>query len=121
MTRTNPKSEGAARRSAAASGVSLPLDASVAAIVADLEGHDFTGLCRQWRNHLGGEAPSHLPRWLLLRVLAHRLQTAAFGDIDKSVRRIIRGGGDPGACAPFHRPLPPTGGGGRAEAGAVLR
>jgi hypothetical protein len=43
MTRTKPKSERAARRSAEASGVSLPLDASVAAIVASFEGHDLTG------------------------------------------------------------------------------
>ena len=32
----------------------------------------------QWRAHLGGEAPAHLPRWLLMRVLAYRdgLRTA---------------------------------------------
>src|SRR5260370_24123264 len=120
MTRTNPKSEGAARRSAAASGVSLPLDASVAAIVADLEGHDFTGLCRQWRNHRGGEAPSHLPRWLLLRVLAHRLQTAAFGDIDKSVRRSIRGESDLGEGARSDRRAPQTREGVGLKTGALL-
>jgi DUF2924 family protein len=120
MTRTKPKSEGAARRSAAASGASLPLDASVTAIVTDLEGHDFTGLCRQWRNHLGGEAPSHLPRWLLLRVLAHRLQTAAFGDIDKSARRIIRDESDHGAGAPFDRRAPQTREGVGLKTGALL-
>ena len=45
---------------------SLSRDASILSIVADLEGRDFDGLRRQWRAHLGGEAPAHLPRWLLL-------------------------------------------------------
>jgi hypothetical protein len=33
---------------------------------------------------LGGEAPAHLSRWLLMKVLAYRLQSDAFGDIDKN-------------------------------------
>jgi hypothetical protein len=37
---------------------SLPLDASVFSIVAGLEGHDLNGLRRQWRAHLGGDAPA---------------------------------------------------------------
>jgi hypothetical protein len=48
------------------SGASLPLDASLLSIVANLEGLDLGGLRRQWRTHLGGEAPAHLPRWLLM-------------------------------------------------------
>ena len=51
-------------------GASLPRDVSVFSIVADLEGRDLDGLRRQWRAHLGGEAPAHLPRWLLMRVRA---------------------------------------------------
>ena len=41
---------------AATPDASLPLDASVLSIVADLEGLDLNGLRRQWRAHLGGEA-----------------------------------------------------------------
>ena len=67
------------------------LDASLPRVLADLEGLGIEGLRRQWRNHLGGEAPTHLPRWLFLSVLGHRLQTAAFGDIDKATRRMISG------------------------------
>ena len=59
----------------------LFLDASLPRILADLEGLGVESLHQQWRNHLGGEAPVHLPRWLFLGVLGHRLQTAAFGDI----------------------------------------
>ena len=44
---------------------------------------DYAALLR-----LGGQAPSHLPRWLLLRLLAHRLQTQALGDLDRSVRKM---------------------------------
>jgi len=44
----------------------------------------------QWRNHLGGAAPPHLPRWLLLRLLAYRLQVAALGDLDKATLRTLR-------------------------------
>jgi hypothetical protein len=84
----------------------LSTDASLAAVLAGLEGLEVEGLRRQWRNHLGGEAPAHLPRWLLVKVLSHRLQVAAFGDLDKSVRRLLRdeadGEGNRNA-APFDR------------------
>ena len=71
MGRAEAKSGQAAKRPmAATSGASLPRDVSVLSIVADLEGRDLNGLRRQWRAHLGGEAPAHLPRWLLMRVLA---------------------------------------------------
>jgi hypothetical protein len=65
-------------------------DASLPALLAALEGLELDGLGRQWRNHLGGEAPAHLPRWLLLKLLGHRLQVAAFGDLDNSLRRLLR-------------------------------
>jgi hypothetical protein len=58
--------QAAKRPTPATPGASLPLDASVFSIVSDLEGHDLNGLRRQWRAHLGGEPPAHLPRWLLI-------------------------------------------------------
>jgi hypothetical protein len=63
-----------------------PLEDLVAALV-DLE---VNGLRLQWRNHLGGTPPAHLPRWLLLRVLAYRIQAAALGGLDKATLRIVR-------------------------------
>src|SRR3984957_19937188 len=84
----------------------LSADASLAAVLAGLEGLELEGLRRQWRNHLGGEAPAHLPRWLFVKVLGHRLQVAAFGDLDKSVRRLLRDEADGGrsqSTAPFDR------------------
>ena len=96
------------------------LDASVLSIIANLEGHDLNGLRRQWRAHLGGEAPAHLPRWLLMKVLAYRLQSNAFGDFDKSIRRILRSGKEDGVGAPFDRRAPQTRQGLGLKAGALL-
>jgi hypothetical protein len=105
---------------AATSGASLPLDASVLSIVANLEGLDLDGLRRQWRARLGGEPPAHLSRWLLMKVLAYRLQSDAFGDLDKSIRRILRSGKEDGVGAPFDRRLPQTREGLGLRAGALL-
>jgi hypothetical protein len=86
-----PERFGLGKHPASASpDVLLSADASLPAVLAGLEGLELEGLRRQWRNHLGGEAPAHLPRWLLVKVLCHRLQVAAFGDLDKSVRRLLR-------------------------------
>jgi DUF2924 family protein len=101
-------------------GASPPLDTSVLSIVANLEGLDLNGLRRQWRAHLGGEPPAHLPRWLLMRGLAYRLQSDAFGDLDNSIRRILRSGRDDGVGAPFDRRAPQTREGLGLKAGALL-
>ena len=85
-----------------------------------LEGRDLDGLRRQWRAHLGGEAPTHLPRWLLMRVLAYRLQSNAFGDLDKSIRRNLRSEKDDGVGVPFDRRAPQTRQGVALKAGALL-
>jgi hypothetical protein len=105
---------------AAALAAALPLDASVLSIVANLEGLDLNGLRRQWRAHLGGEAPAHLSRWLLIKVVAYRLQSDAFGDLDKSIRRILRPGKEDGVGAPFDRRAPQTREGLGLKAGALL-
>src|SRR5208283_2805493 len=121
MGRTEAESGQAAKRPMAAmSGASLPRDVSVFSIVADLEGRDLDGLRRQWRAHLGGEAPAHLPRWLLMRVLAYRLQSDAFGGLDKSIQRILRSEKDDDAVAPFDRRAPQTREGVGLKAGALL-
>jgi hypothetical protein len=98
---------------------SLPPDASVLSIVAGLEGYDLNGLRRQWRAHLGGEPPAHLPRWLLMRVLAYRLQADAFGGLEKSIQRTLRSDKDRGAM-PFDRRAPQTRDGVGLKVGALL-
>ena len=107
MGRAKAKSGLVAKRPmAATSGASLPRDVFVFSIVADLEGRDLDGLRRQWRAHWGGEAPAHLPRWLLTRVLAYRLQSDAFGDLDKSIRRNLRSEKEDGAGVRFDSRAP---------------
>jgi hypothetical protein len=96
---------------------SLPLDASVFSIVAGLEGHDLNGLHRHWRAHLGGEPPAHLQRWLLMRVLAYRLQADALGGLDKSIERKLSSKKE-GAAVPFDRRAPQTRDGVGLKAGA---
>jgi hypothetical protein len=111
---------GAKRLAAARSDASPPRDASVLSIAADLEGHDLNGLRRHWRAHLGGEPPTHLPRWLLMRVLAYRLQSDAFGGLEKSIQRMLRSEKDDDAAAPFDRRAPQTPEGVGLKAGAQL-
>jgi hypothetical protein len=99
---------------------SAPLDASALSIVAGLESHDLNGLRRQWRIHLGGEPTAHLERWLLMRVLAYRLQSDAFGGLDKSIERALRSNKDGDASDPFDRRAPQTRDGVGLKAGALL-
>jgi Protein of unknown function (DUF2924) len=99
---------------------SPPLHTSALSIAAGLDGHDLNGLRRQWRGHLGGEPPIHLPRWLLTRVLAYRLQANAFGGLDKSNQRMLRSKGDVDSCIPFDRRSPQTRDGVGLKAGTLL-
>ena len=59
-------------------------------MIAALVQLDANGLCLQWRNHLGGTPPAHLPRWLLMKILAYRIQAAASGGLDKETLRVLR-------------------------------
>jgi len=121
MTRARESSGRPGKRPiVAAPAASLPLGASLPSIVANLEGLDLNGLRRQWRAHLGGEAPAHLSRWLLMKVLAYRLQSDTFGDLDKSIRRILRSGEEDGAGSPFDRRAPHTREGLGLKTGALL-
>ena len=121
MTRARTSSGRPAKRPMAPTpGASLSLDASLLSIVANLGGHDLNGLRGQWRAHLGGEPPAHLARWLLMKLLAYRLQADAFGDLDKSIRRILRAGKEDGVGAPFDRREPQTREGVGLKAGALL-
>jgi hypothetical protein len=87
----------AMRRPSGGAGAASPLltprsdtAGSVEDVIAGLADLDAKGLRLQWRNHLGGSPPAHLPRWLLLRVLAYQFQVAALGGPDKATLRVIR-------------------------------
>jgi hypothetical protein len=93
------------------------------AFIGSLADLDAGQLRLQWRNHLGGTPPAHLPRWLLARVLAQRVQIAAFRGFDKATLRVIRqsnGGGDDSDSRPFVPRNPTTKQGIGLKAGALL-
>jgi hypothetical protein len=73
---------------------------------------------------LGGSAPAHLPRWLLLRVLAYRIQVAALGNLDKATQRLLRSSKGEGGLAspgvPFETRRPATREGISLKLGALL-
>jgi hypothetical protein len=61
--------------------------------VAVLAALDLTGLRLQWRNVFGGSAPAHLPKLLLSRILAYRVQADAIGDLPDALLRTLAGFG----------------------------
>ncbi len=110
--------EGRLRPTPRPNGV-VALDHTIAAL-GEL---DANGLCLQWRNCLGETPPAHLPRWLLMRILAYRLQAAALGGLDKETVRILRQ--PKGALAslegrPFAARIGTTREGAELKAGALL-
>ena len=79
--------------------------ADLDALIAALGECDVEQVRLQWRNHFGGAAPSHIPRWLLLRMLVYRVQTAAFGDLAKGTVRLLRQPKDEGGAVSGARPF----------------
>jgi Protein of unknown function (DUF2924) len=57
--------------------------------IARLRDLDLPGLRAQWRTMFRRTAPDHLPRHLLFRVLAYRLQAERFGNLDKDTKRFL--------------------------------
>jgi len=52
---------------------------------------DLDGLRVQWRNVFAKRAPKALPRSLLVRALAYRVQADALGELDPDVLRVLVG------------------------------
>jgi Protein of unknown function (DUF2924) len=88
--------------------------------IGGLDDLDADRLRLQWRNLLGGTAPAHLPRWLLLRVLAYRLQAAAPGGLNEATVRSIRASRIDFAGSPFKTRKPRTRDGTGLNPGALL-
>jgi hypothetical protein len=59
--------------------------------IARLRNLDLETLRNRWRTVFRRRTPRHLPRHLLLRMLAYQLQADQFGDLDDSVRRLLEG------------------------------
>jgi hypothetical protein len=67
--------------------------------IARLRDLDFGALRNRWHTVFGRQAPPHLPRHLLFRVLAYRLQADQLGDLDSDSRRLLDSSESPEAAA----------------------
>jgi hypothetical protein len=57
--------------------------------IVRLRGLDVTGLQARWRTIFRRQAPSNLPRHLLFRILAYRLQADSLGDLEAETLRLL--------------------------------
>src|SRR5215208_3101884 len=83
-------------------GPALPDIKTLEIEIAHLRDLDIRDLRAHWHNAFGRQAPSHLPRHLMFRVLAYRLQADRLGDLDAESQRLLDGAGpaeDAGKCA----------------------
>jgi hypothetical protein len=62
---------------------------AVEAEIARLRDLDLPALRARWRTMFRRTAPDHLPRHLLFRILAYRLQADQLGDLDKNTQRFL--------------------------------
>ena len=70
-------------------GPALPDRASLDNEIARLRDLDVGELRSRWHNVFGRRPHPHLPRHLLFRVLAHRLQADVLGDLDGESQRLL--------------------------------
>jgi hypothetical protein len=63
--------------------------------IARLRDLDVGELRARWQTVFGRRAPPHLPRHLLFRVLAYRLQADRLGDLDGESQRLLDRSGSP--------------------------
>jgi hypothetical protein len=67
--------------------------------IARLRDLDIGMLRARWQTVFGCKTPSHLPRHLLFRMLAYRLQADRLGDLDAASRRLLDDSSTPEAAS----------------------
>jgi Protein of unknown function (DUF2924) len=70
---------------------------------AQLRDLDIGMLRKRWQVVFGRSAPPHLPRHLVFRILAYRLQADVLGDLDGESQRLLDASGSPEQAA--HRAM----------------
>ena len=58
--------------------------------IAHLRDLDLKGLRTRWKGVFQGPPPEHLPRHLLIGMLAYRMQAQAYGDLDSATVRLLK-------------------------------
>jgi Protein of unknown function (DUF2924) len=78
-------------------GSAVPDRTSLDNEIARLRGLDVGELQARWHTVFRRRAPPHLPRHLLFRILAYRLQADRLGDLGADIRRLLEriGSGSP--------------------------
>ena len=76
-------------------GPALPDGSTLDVEIARLRDLDVASLQARWHNVFRRRPSPHLPRHLLFRVLAYRLQADRLGDLDVESRRLLDGAGPP--------------------------
>src|SRR5215204_3763862 len=79
-------------------GPALPDAKTLEVEIARLRDLSLGDLRARWHTGFRRPAP-HLPRHLLFRVLAYRLQADRFGDLNAECKRLLDGAGSPEAAA----------------------
>jgi hypothetical protein len=77
----------------------LPDRTAIDVEIARLRDLDIAQLRSRWHTVFGRRPPPHLPRHLLFRTLAYRLQAARLGDLDDASRRLLDRSGSPEKAA----------------------
>jgi hypothetical protein len=70
-------------------GPTTPDSKTIDVEIVWLRGLDIDALRARWRTVFRRKAPPHLPRHLLFRTLAYRLQSELLGDLDPATRRLL--------------------------------
>ena len=70
-------------------GPAIPDQEALGVEIARLRDLDVGALRSRWHAVFGRRAPPHLPRHLLFRVLAYRLQADHLGDLDGESQRLL--------------------------------
>jgi hypothetical protein len=70
-------------------GTAAPNQKAIEDEIAHLPGLDLTMLRKRWRTLFRRAAPDHLPRHLLFKMIAYRMQANHFGDLEPKYQRLL--------------------------------